>query len=260
MGRFEFIGVMVFVLFCGLLQGQENSAIRIDSLITTQPPQHIVWVSVSIDALDNYSSGIIVSPGTPYTNSQLGEKAGGVVSINGSFFNTKTFRMVTYYEEENKVRSSNVQSDKPSLFNGLVSIDHNGIPQIEFFKGEAYHEHSKAEKEALSSGPMLLYGGKKLPLPDRPAFVNKRHPRSCLCITEKELILLAADGRSSIAAGMTLPELQELLLNLGCTEAINLDGGGSTSLWVKEHGVINQPSDATGERKVVNSIVLIPKE
>jgi hypothetical protein len=57
-----------------------------------------------------------------------------------------------------------------------------------------------------------------------------RYPRAALGITDDELIALACDGRSRSDAGLTLVELAGVLIELGAREAINLDGGGSTSL------------------------------
>ena len=68
--------------------------------------------------------------------------------------------------------------------------------------------------------------------------------------------MITVDGRSEDAAGMSLYELQAFLQTKDCLEAINLDGGGSTTMWVKDKGVVNHPSDKTGERKVANVIII----
>ena len=62
-------------------------------------------------------------------------------------------------------------------------------------------------------------------------------------------------------AGMSLFELGVFLRSLKCQQAINLDGGGSTTMWIKSQGVVNYPSDNqrfdhSGERKVANVIVI----
>ena len=64
---------------------------------------------------------------------------------------------------------------------------------------------------------------------------------------------------------MSLPELQRFLIKLNCIHAINLDGGGSTTMWAQFddlQGIINCPSDNgkfdnKGERKVANTLVLL---
>jgi exopolysaccharide biosynthesis protein len=50
--------------------------------------------------------------------------------------------------------------------------------------------------------------------------------------------------------------LQEFLVSQNCIEAINLDGGGSTTMWLQDKGIVNYPSDKTGERKVANAFII----
>ncbi|WP_224487896.1 phosphodiester glycosidase family protein [Robertkochia flava] len=240
-------------------EAQVPDGFIIDSVIRTDPAQQIAMVSIPLRLFSEIVPDILIAEGTALTNSQFAERSDALVAINGSFFNTKTYEMVTYYENDNTVLSRNARSDGPSLFNGIIIIDRDDNLRLQPFQQEEAYEISLMEKEALVSGPMLLEGGNRSVLPERPAFVNKRHPRSCLCTTEEALILVAVDGRRDTASGMTLPELQEFLLEAGCKDAINLDGGGSTSLWVKGMGVINTPSDTTGERAVVNVLVILPK-
>ena len=57
---------------------------------------------------------------------------------------------------------------------------------------------------------------------------------------------------------MTIPELAALLLELGCVEAINLDGGGSTTM-VVQGKVVNSPADAAGERPVSDALLVFPR-
>ena len=56
-----------------------------------------------------------------------------------------------------------------------------------------------------------------------------------------------------------MDELAALMLELGCTEAMNLDGGGSTTMVVKNK-IVNSPSDATGERAVSDALLIFPRE
>lgn len=240
-----------------VLYGQTASGVTTDILVFNEPPQRIALIRIPVHQ-NTLTPDLVVSTGHPVTISDFGKAANAVAAINGSFFDTKTFEMVTYYEENDQVYSHNANTSVTSLFTGIIIIDKTGELLIEPFKGEDHYQRSAAEAKALASGPMLLNGGEKYPLPVRPGFTLKRHPRSCLCITGEEVLLIAVDGRSPKAAGMTLPELQELALTLGCEDAINLDGGGSTSLWLQGKGVLNHPSDAEGERKVVNALVWIP--
>lgn len=116
--------------------------------------------------------------------------------------------------------------------------------------------------EAVGGFPDLLDRGERvgdLEMEARPSFAAARHPRTAVGwdADSGELWLLVVDGRQvPYSSGMTLPELAELFEALGAEEALNLDGGGSTALVVG--GVpMNRPSDATGERPVVNALALV---
>ena len=86
----------------------------------------------------------------------------------------------------------------------------------------------------------------------------ERHPRSAIGWNENYFFLVTVDGRQKgVSAGMTLDELATYLVELGCQEAMNLDGGGSATLWF--HGKVrNQPCDGY-EREVANSLIVCEK-
>jgi hypothetical protein len=121
---------------------------------------------------------------------------------------------------------------------------------------------SDSATEVVGGGPELLDGGKivgDLAVEERPAFAAARNPRTAVGFDAgaRRLWLVVVDGRRpGYSAGMTLPELVELLKSLGATDAINLDGGGS-SVMVVGGRARNRPSDATGERAVANALALV---
>ena len=91
------------------------------------------------------------------------------------------------------------------------------------------------------------------------AFVETRHPRTAVAkLRNGKFLMLTADGRSDTSAGLDLNDLAAYLLELGATDAMNLDGGGSTTMFV-DGKVVNRPSDATGERKVSDVLVVTPR-
>lgn len=95
---------------------------------------------------------------------------------------------------------------------------------------------------------------------------GQRHPRTAVCLAENNYILiLVADGRHNEAAGFSLYELAQLLQEFGCINAINFDGGGSSTMFVQEEGVVNHPSDngkfdRQGERAVRTVFVITEPE
>ncbi len=88
-------------------------------------------------------------------------------------------------------------------------------------------------------------------------FVENRHPRTMIGTRADDSIwLVTIDGRQpDLSAGMTLVELRELARRLGLTNALNLDGGGSTTMWA-DGRVVNSPSDAAGPRKVSDALLI----
>jgi hypothetical protein len=113
--------------------------------------------------------------------------------------------------------------------------------------------------QAVGGGPRLLKGGQVVVGPGaegfRPDVLNGTAPRSAVAVTAKgELLLVAVDGRQAASAGMTLTQLAEFLRSLGAVDAINLDGGGSTTLALRQV-VVNSPSDGT-QRLVANALLL----
>jgi exopolysaccharide biosynthesis protein len=92
------------------------------------------------------------------------------------------------------------------------------------------------------------------------AFVNDGHPRTAIArLRSGQILLVTVDGRQpGESIGMSLPMLADLLLEFGAVEAINLDGGGSTTMVIKNK-LVNRPSDATGERPVSDAILVFPR-
>jgi hypothetical protein len=83
--------------------------------------------------------------------------------------------------------------------------------------------------------------------------MRARHPRTAMGISEdrRTFFLVVVDGRSTTSAGMYGTELAELMSELGAWQAFNLDGGGSSEMWIKGRGTVNVPSDGTS-RAVAN--------
>jgi exopolysaccharide biosynthesis protein len=109
---------------------------------------------------------------------------------------------------------------------------------------------------AIGGGPALIHGQKINP--NLGGFLRRRDPRTALGWNKKHFFLVVVDGRQKNSVGMTFSELATFMLNKGCDEAINLDGGGSATLWVYGH-VMNSPSEGK-ERPAANALVVVRKE
>lgn len=91
-------------------------------------------------------------------------------------------------------------------------------------------------------------------------FSEQRHPRSGIGFSadKNTFYLITVDGRQQSSRGMTLLEFANLMITEGIYSGLNLDGGGSTTMVINGR-VVNNPSDATGERLVGNSLLIIRK-
>jgi hypothetical protein len=115
------------------------------------------------------------------------------------------------------------------------------------------------DTDVIGGGPTLVRDGRVVVKEDtegfKPDVVAGRAPRTAVGYNGRRLLLVTVDGRQpAISVGMTLVELAELMRELGCTDAMNLDGGGSTTTWVRG-AVVNQPS-AGQERRVAEALFL----
>jgi large repetitive protein len=114
---------------------------------------------------------------------------------------------------------------------------------------------------AIGGSPQLLQGGQ----PDYPAdnpddFTRGLHPRTLVGVTAAgEMLLVTADGAGSkpgSSAGLSLPDATKLMAGLGAVDALNLDGGGSTT-FVAAGTVRNHPGDGS-ERPVASALTIVP--
>lgn len=116
--------------------------------------------------------------------------------------------------------------------------------------------------EAVGGFPDLIDQGRRvgdLEISARPSFAALRHPRTGIGYdpARGQAWVVVVDGRQTPhSAGMTLPEFAALFEAMGASEALNLDGGGS-SVMVLGGVAVSRPSDVTGERAVVNALALI---
>lgn len=184
-------------------------------------------------------------------------------AVNGSFFNLDAGGSVVFMKVKGDVISDGAVRGNPYTENGGIGWNNNDMPSI--FEKPENGWHSMKIENLLSSGPLLVDQGEKKEFNNDP-FHQNRHPRTAVAATEDgRLLLVTVDGRSFQSYGMTIPELARFFIDLGANQALNLDGGGSTSMYIKGKnldGIVNYPSDNLefdheGERGVSNAIILV---
>jgi hypothetical protein len=118
-------------------------------------------------------------------------------------------------------------------------------------------------KNVVGGGPVIVSGGKPIQAWDaedfNAEFASKRHPRSAIGSTKDgDVWLVIVEGRQALSVGATIDELAQIMVKLGCVDALNLDGGGSSELALAGM-VVNRPSDGS-ERPIANSILVFDKK
>ncbi|HKC22037.1 MAG TPA: phosphodiester glycosidase family protein [Gaiellaceae bacterium] len=155
---------------------------------------------------------------------------------------------------------------------GSVVIDDGGVQLVERDAAPA-----QPRGDLVQAGPLLVVGGRIVfdADQDREGFsagagqfdsdiTDGRYPRASLGVSDEALIALACDGRrSNVDGGLSMLELAEAMVELGAESAINLDGGGSTTLVHRGH-LLNRPystqdQPAPASRKVVSALAFEPQ-
>ena len=201
--------------------------------------------------------------------SELALRQNAWAAVNGSFFDIERGFPVCYLRVNGVQYGENTPAGDTAVmrkyYQHATLLLHGGRPRLAMPDSNRFWEEHLPDSNIMTAGPMLLRGGKAVEQRDDRTFVIRRHNRTALGIKrDGTVLLLVADGRHpGKAEGMTLEELTHVLRWLGCEDAINLDGGGSTTLYVRDRGgVLNHPSDnghydALGERPVSNAILVL---
>jgi len=215
----------------------------------------------------NYQFAIVSAGDSLQLTSKLAKDHNAVGAINGSFFNVKSGGSVNLIKIDGELIDTSYTS-KPGAYGfnqeGVVAFNKKDISILarDYTLGNAW-ENTIQQTNIMESGPVLLSSGQYISLP-KAAFNDNRHPRTGVCIDSRYTYFITVDGRSNQSYGMNLYEFGKVMKWIGCKEGINLDGGGSTTMYVKDKGVVNMPSDNKlfdheGERKV-NNILIINKK
>ena len=110
-------------------------------------------------------------------------------------------------------------------------------------------------RTAIGGGPLLATQGESLKRRSK----DPRNPRTAIGWNDKEFFFVVVDGRSKeLSIGVGFAELADLMVELGCKEALNLDGGGSSTMIVG-NDTVNHPSDPTGERADSDALLVFAR-
>ena len=119
-------------------------------------------------------------------------------------------------------------------------------------------------QDAVAAGPCLVVNGEIYVTDTAEVFfgtsIPEVHPRTAAGYTlDGDLVLLVVDGRQDESRGVDLYELATIMRDLGCIEALNLDGGGSSTL-VANQELLNRPAGGTVQREVMSALAVFYKK
>lgn len=196
---------------------------------------------------------------------ELAVENGAVAAINGSFFNMRApYGGATYTRVDGEVTDNNTLNDakiRGYRDNGSVATL-DGKTYILQADETADWENMIYAEDVLTAGPLMLVGGKDVEILMTP-FNTNRHPRSAVGKkADGSIVFVVVDGRTSQSVGVSIPELAQIMKWAGCVDALNLDGGGSSTLVIGDR-IVNRPCDngkfdTAGERKVANVLIARP--
>lgn len=187
--------------------------------------------------------------------SKIAEEHGAIVAINGDFYG---FRDYGYVIRNGVLYRSNYKNDTEQVF----AIYGDGRCETFLSKDiSAQQLMDNGVIQMLSFGPALVENGVVTVQesdPDDLETIAGRNPRTAIGMIEPlHYVFVVVDGRNRESAGYTFYELANVMLDYGCIEAYNLDGGGSSTLYFNGK-VINTPTDGitVGEREVSDIVYI----
>ena len=214
----------------------------------------------------------VIQPYMLSTASEVGARQKADFVINACYWAMTTGVPTTFVKSEGTVKSKTHPAAIPRV-NGLMLMHNNGIEIVRSYDAPYYSGLVENCDNIIACGPILLDDGEVVDysyildseerkMVRQHKFFLNRHPRSAIgCNAQGEIFMVVADGRfEDRAEGLSIEELTKVCRWLGMVEAMNLDGGGSSTLWCKKYGVINHPCDNRkfdneGERSVSSCLV-----
>lgn len=283
MKRNLLLGIVLAVCSLGIVKGQtvsDSLAIvsaqwKIESLqkgiihkYVSIPQLYQVPQSISLIEIDpgaGLKVGVTVSDKMRET-SRMASEQGAIAAINGSYFDMKRGNSVCFLKVDRQVVDTTTLGEFARRVTGAVSI-RKGKMKIISWNRQIEKQYKGKKGIVLASGPLMLKDGRYCDwsLCEKD-FIRTKHPRSAVALTKDgKILFITVDGRfPKHAGGVSIPELAHLIRILGGKDAINLDGGGSTTLWLSgapDNGIVNYPCDNKrfdhrGERTVPNILYI----
>jgi exopolysaccharide biosynthesis protein len=210
---------------------------------------HVVRVNLDVRSLQVMATAVAERG---LTVSEYARGRDAVVAINGDYFDT-TLDPLGLAMGDGQVWA---RADERVRRQEVIGV---GRGRVRIFpRAQPLREPKRWMTGAVAGWPMVVEHCAPIePLPGSDHFTLAPHPRTAVGLSQdrRRLLLLIADGRREGVPGLTLPELAALMVEMGACTALNLDGGGSSALWLRDR-IVNRPSDGV-ERKVANHLGVV---
>lgn len=218
----------------------------------------------------------IVQPEKNTRLSATATGAGADFGVNAGYWDVRINKPSTFLKLDGKQMAVTAEFEKERV-DGVVCVGRRKV-LLDHCKAGEEAPYARKFKNILASGPVLIDEGKCV---DHDAYTRgmvdnaggkpvgafytytQRHPRTAIGTDRRgNVYLIVVDGRSmGNAEGVTISELTKICAWLGLRDAINLDGGGSSSMWTAAEGTVSYPCrnkkfDHAGERRVSSCVVV----
>ncbi|MBB5438941.1 exopolysaccharide biosynthesis protein [Pedobacter sp. AK017] len=222
---------------------------------------------ITIKSLRTLNLAIGWSADSLKKTSTFAKSAQADFAINGSFFHPEEGGPVCFLKVDGKIiRQTREELGEDYFIKGLDSgaliKTRKGKWKLAV-KPQGGWNTLQSTPTILSGGPVLI-NNNQIISQLKHSFSLKRFSRTAIGITAShQFIFLVADGNSPSSAGLSIAELAVVMKSLHCTDALNLDGGGSSSMYINgkpQNGIVNQPTDYhyydfRSERKVATVLM-----
>lgn len=224
----------------------DNIKIKISQIRNNNTDVYVADIEVSsIDYLKTAFANNTYGRNIKETTSSMVQNNNAILAINGDYYGFRNYGFV--------IRNGEVYRSSSNDNEDLVIYDDGSFKIINESEEDASSLLNNGALQVFSFGPALINNSNiSVSQNTEVAQSMTSNPRTAIGIIDNlHYVFVVSDGRTSESDGLTLYELAEVLADLDCQIAYNLDGGGSTTMYFNGK-VINNPTDghSSGERKV----------
>lgn len=222
-------------------------------------PQTISMLEIDLNKAD-VSFVVSYEVSLSKTTSDRAIAANALAAINGTFFNTSTGVSRHFLKCNGTVVATTETNEFSTRATGAFCATGDRV-EIKTWSSSEEASLGGDYQQVVVSGPLMMDNGHDVAMWAN-SFTTDTHPRTCVATTDDNRVLfIVFDGRLDGAKGVNLYDLRTFARQMGATDALNLDGGGSSTLYIQSYGVINHPCDNgkydhEGERAVPSVLMV----